>query len=199
MKSQKSKVKSQKLVDFIFEASTLTRLKRTGWQILGAGNSETIASHTFMVSIISLVLGQIMKANIEKVLLMSLLHDFSETRTGDIYKLADYYVSANTPKADFDSFSNLQDSQIFFSLIEECHLKKSLEAQIVSDADVLALIIELKILIENGNTNAKEWLDANLNFLKLEESKKLGIEIQKGNSQRWWEKYRKLIHKSTAK
>ncbi len=191
-------MKNQKLVDFLFEAATLKRLRRTGWQILGE-NKESIAEHSFMVTVISLVLAENLKVNKEKVLTMALLHDFSETRTGDVYKLADLYVKVDEIKAAKDSFSNLPNSGKMMRLIEDYEEEKTLEAKIVHDADILALVIELKQLVEKGNYQAKEWLEANLEALNLPQAKKLGEKIKESDSQEWWRREREKIHKSFKK
>lgn len=186
--------KVQSSVNFLFEAATLKRLQRTGWQILGE-NKESIAEHSYMVSVISLVLAQELSVDLGKVLVIALFHDFSESRIGDIYKLADLYVKADVMKAAKDSFSNLNDSGNLIRLFEEYEEEKTLESLIVHDADTLSLIIELKQLIENGNSHAVEWLDANLERLKLDQSKKIGKMIKSGNSQDWWKKERNKLHK----
>jgi len=148
-----------------------------------------------MVSVISLLISDILGADKEKVLTMSLFHDFSEGRTGDVYKLADFYVNVNEKKANEDAFHNLPNSSKIIGILEEYEEAKTLESKIVHDADVLALMIELKILIENGNRNAGEWFEGNLKRLKLKESQKIGREIEKSNSQNWWKKERSMIHK----
>jgi putative hydrolase of HD superfamily len=192
-------MKNKNLADFLFEATTLKRLQRTGWQILGGGNKESVADHSYMVAVISLILAEELKAKKEKVLEMALFHDFSETRTGDVYKLADLYVKTDEIKAAKDSFSNLPSSSKIVGLIKEYDEGKTLEARIVHDADNLALILELKHLMENGNTNAGEWFEANKDRLKLKESKELFEEIKKSNSQNWWKKERQIIHKRYKK
>ncbi len=193
---RKRNMKKNNLVNFLFEAAALKRLQRTGWQILGGGNKESIAEHSFMVAMIGYMLATELKADIQKVLTMGLLHDFSETRTGDVYKLADLYLSVDEKRANNDSFSyDLKLNKI----IDEYNEKKSIESQIIHDADNLALILELKQLMENGNDNAKEWFDANKDRLKLKESKALFEEIKSSNSQDWWKKERIIIHKSYKK
>ncbi len=187
-----------KLTNFLFEASTLKRLQRTGWQVLGE-NRESIAEHSFMVGIISYVIGKQKNANIEKVLLMALFHDFTETRIGDIYKLADFYVRADVLKAAKDAYESLSYGNELVKITREYEDEENLEAKIVHDADTLALCVELKQLMEKGNTNAKEWFDANLDVLVLDESKSLGRELAKTNSQNWWKKERKAIHKDFNK
>lgn len=189
-------MKKNKLSNFLFEAAALKRLQRTGWQILGGGNKESIAEHSYMVVVIGYMLATELKADIQKVLTMGLFHDFSEGRTGDVYKLADLYVTVDEKKANKDTYSMYPT---LGKIIEEYGEKKTIESQIVHDADNIALIIELKQLIENGNLNAKEWLDANKDRLILKESKVLYEEIKSSNSQDWWMKEREKIHKSYKK
>lgn len=192
------KKQKNNLANFLFEAASLKRLQRTGWQILG-DNRESIAEHTFMVCVISFSLAQKLEINLEKVLLMALFHDFEEARTGDVYKLADLYTQVDKEKARRDSFSNLPQSVKILKLLKEYEGKKTLEAKIVKDADTLALCIELKQLIEKGNANAKEWFDANLGSLKTKSGQKIGEELEKKDSQAWWQKERKNMHKYLLK
>ena len=189
------KKQKNNLANFLFEAASLKRLQRTGWQILG-DNRESIAEHTFMVCVISFSLAQKLEINIEKVLLMALFHDFAETRTGDIYKLADLYVKADEEKAIADVFVNLPNSGKITNILEEYEEEKTLESKLVHDADTLGLCIELKQLIENGNINAEEWFDANIKSMRLKQSKKLAEELIKTNSQNWWMRQRRLLHRS---
>lgn len=188
-----------KLIDFIFEAATLKRLQRTGWQILGGGNRESIAEHSFMVAVISLMLAQEVKADTQKVLIMGLFHDLAEARIGDIYKLADLYVRADENKAIKDAFSGLGESDELIEILDEYEEEKTMEAKIVHDADTLALMLELKQLMENGNINAQEWFLGNFDALRLDVSKKLANQLKTANSQDWWKKERIKIHKGYKK
>ena len=190
---------NKKSVNFLFEAATLKRLQRTGWQILGGANKESIAEHSFMVCVISFVLAQNLKVNLEKILTMALFHDLSETRIGDIYKLADLYVKTDEKKARRDVFSNLSNDKNALNILDEYDKKETLESKLVHDADTLALILELKQMIENGNLNACDWLQANINCLKLKKSKELAKEMETANSQNWWKKERKNLHSLMSK
>ncbi len=192
-------MKKNNFANFLFEAATLKRLQRTGWQILGGWNRESIAEHSFMVAVIGFVLAQELKANVGKVLMMSLFHDFAEARTGDIYKLADLYVQADEKKAINDAFWGLPDGNKLADITREYEKEKTLEAKIVHDADTLALMLELKQLMENGNINAKEWFEGNFDALRLNESKKLAQQLKSTNSQDWWKKERADLHRLMKK
>ena len=192
----KEKIKNDKnTASFLFEAATLKRLKRTGWQILG-GNNESVAEHSFMVCVVSFVLGKKLKADLEKVLILALFHDFSETRTGDVYKLADRYVEVKEKKAILDSFAGLPEKRQIGKILEDYQKSNNLEVKIVHDADTLALCLELKLMMEKGDKHAKEWLEANINRLRLKESKRLLQEILITDSQDWWKKEREELHRS---
>lgn len=194
MKNTTKKLKRNRLANFLFEAATLKRLQRTGWQILGE-NEESVAEHSYMVCVVSYLLAKQLNADIGKTLMMSLFHDFTEARVGDIYKLADLYVKADIIKAASDALSNLPDWEEIVKITKEYEEGKTLEAKIVHDADVLALCLELKQLIEKGNRNAEEWLEGNKDRLHLDISRQLAREIQETDSQDWWKKERGKIHK----
>ncbi|MFH0949229.1 MAG: HD domain-containing protein [Candidatus Aenigmatarchaeota archaeon] len=72
------------LLKFFDEVSKLKEIKRTGWVERGVKGSESIADHSFMVALQTLVLGYSKKLNIEKVLKMAIVHDIVESITGDI-------------------------------------------------------------------------------------------------------------------
>lgn len=190
----KVKNNNKNLVNFLFEAATLKRLQRAGWQILGE-NEESVAEHSFMVGVISYVLAKQLKADLGKVLLMSLLHDFTETRTGDIYKLADLYVKADVVKAANNVFADLSIRIGAINIIREYEEEKTLEAKIVHDADTLALCLELKQLLEKGSLHAKEWFEGNKKRLSFDISRDLWQEIENTDSQDWWKKEREKIHR----
>lgn len=199
MKTQKSNPKAQHVINFFYEASALKRLQRTGWQILG-GNGESVAEHSYMVTVISLALSENLTVDTEKLLLMALFHDFCESRTGDVYKLADFYTKVDEEKAVIDSFGPLGNlGNKLINIIKEYDDRKLLESLIVHDADTLALCLELKQMLEKGHENARQWYNANLDKLKLDNSKILAKEMSKTNSQDWWKKEREKIHKSFGK
>ena len=186
------------LANFLFEATTLKRLKRTGWQILG-GNEESIAEHSYIVAIVSYILAKKLGADIKKVLLMALFHDFTESRIGDIYKLSDLYVKADVMKAAKDAFNFLPESIELIRITKEYEEEKTPEAKIVHDADTLALCLELKQLMEKGDIHAREWFEGNKKRFFLDISEDLWHEIKNSDSQDWWKRERGKIHKSFHK
>ena len=184
-------MKIQTLVNLIFESGTVKKLKRVGFQILGNGE-EPLGEHIFTTSVIAYFLARQMKLDIEKVLVMSIFHDFHEARTGDVHKLQSLYVSRNEKKANEDLFRGVDDGLL--AVLEEYEEKKTPEALIVYEANIIALLLALKPLAERGDPHALEWLDWNARRLRLPEAIELAEGIITGNSQDWWKKERDLLH-----
>lgn len=72
-------------LDFINTAANLKSVPRQGWiDKLITKNPESVADHTFLMSVIGMILSDSRNFNTEKILKMILLHDLAESITGDI-------------------------------------------------------------------------------------------------------------------
>jgi len=189
-------MKGQNITNLVFEAAVVKRMLRTGWQILG-DNQEGVGEHTFMTCVIAYFLGKQLKANMETVLTMAVFHDFHEARTGDLDKIATFYMTRDQDKANRDIFGNVDDELL--ATLNEYEEKKSVEARIAYEANVIAFGVELKLLIEKGNTHAQEWLEANIKRLRIPEAVALANDLAQGNSQDWWKHLRKTLHEEFSK
>ncbi len=133
----------------------------------------------------------------EKVLTMAVFHDFHEARTGDMDKIAKFYMSRDQDKANKDIFEGVDDDLLV--QLTEFEEKQTLEARIVYEANVIAFLVELKLLVEKGNTHAQEWLDGNITRLRLPEAVALAKSIATTDSHDWWKNIRQTLHEEFAK
>jgi len=186
----------QNIINLIYEAAVVKRIKRTGWQILG-DNEESLGEHTFLTCIIAYLLAQQLKANKETVLTMALFHDFHEARTGEIDKIALRYITRDQKKANKEIFVHVDPSLL--KLLEEYEKRDLLEAKIVYEANIIALLVELKLLVEKGNVHAKEWLEANAKRLKLPQSIDLVQNLLQTDSHDWWKDIRRMLREEFRK
>lgn len=191
-----NKIQLKNITNLVYEAAVVKRLQRTGWQILG-DNEESIGEHTFMTSVIAYLLAKQLKANMEKVLAMSIFHDFHEARTGDMDKIATFYMKRDQGKANQDIFGSVDDELLI--TLAEYEEKKSLEARIVYEANIIALLVELKLLLEKGNAHAQEWIDGNIKRLRIPGAVALAEDLVKTSSQDWWKNIRDTLHEEFAK
>ncbi len=174
------------IVNFLFEVGILKKIARSGYQFLGSG-SESVAEHSFRVAVIAYLLAKNEpKADMQKVLLMSLFHDFHEARTGDHNYVNRRYVIVDEDKAVGDLAQKLPFGQEIVSLIDEFNSKGTLEARLSHDADQLDFILELKRQLDLGNRSAAEWLRYSVKRLITDFARKLADEIVKTDSSDWW-------------
>jgi putative hydrolase of HD superfamily len=173
-------------VNFLFEVGILKKIPRSGYQFLGTG-SESVADHSFRVAIIAYLFAKNEpKADTQKVILLSLFHDFHEARTGDHNYVNKRYVTVNEDKAVSDLAQKLTSGQEIVSLIDEFNSGETLEAQLAQDADQLDFILELKRQQDLGNKSAAEWLKYSVKRLITDFAKKLANEILQTDSSDWW-------------
>lgn len=176
-----------RLARLLFESSLLKRIERTGYSYLGTGR-ENVAAHSFGVVFCAFVLSQQFKGKVDenKVLKMALFHDFVEARTGDFNAVNKLYNRSDERRALEEALEDLPFAKEVLNLYEEYRRNETLEAQIVHDADVLDLIIQLKEQRDLNNPFAERWINYAKRRLILDESKKLANAIVETEWCAWW-------------
>ncbi len=156
------------LLKTLIELERLKRLERTGWTLRGLPNgTESVASHSFGVGVTAMLLADVfvsrgIDVDVQKVLRMALLHDWAETRVGDMPRTAgDYFGKEVRKKAETSAFgdvvSELADAQTYLELYHDYEERKSLEARLVKVADVVDLLIEALALERAGYRGLSEF------------------------------------------
>ena len=158
----------------LIELQRLKRLERTGWTLRGLPNgTESVASHSFGVCVTAMMLADEVKArglevNCERVLRMALLHDWAETRVGDMPKTATGYFGADARKsAGTSAFADIVDGvgsakSEYRELYKDYEQRTSLEARLVKAADVIDLLVQAYALERSGARGLDEfWQVAN--------------------------------------
>lgn len=130
--------------------------------------TESVAAHSFGVSVTAMMLADEIKTrgldiDIERVLKMALLHDWAETRVGDMPKTATDYFGADVRKraetsalADIVFSAGAAGSQ-YTDLYQDYEQRHSLEARIVKAADVIDLLIQAYALERAGAKGLDEF------------------------------------------
>ena len=153
----------------LIELQRLKRLERTGWTLRGLPNgTESVASHSFGVCVAAMMLADEVKArgleiNCERVLRMALLHDWAETRVGDMPKTATGYFGAEVRKsAETSAFADIvagigSTESSYQELYKDYEERVSLEARLVKAADVIDLLIQAYALERSGAKGLDEF------------------------------------------
>jgi putative hydrolases of HD superfamily len=157
------------MLSTLIELQRLKRLDRTGWTLRGLPNgTESVAAHSFGVGVTAMLLADKFIAsgitvNIEKVLRISLLHDWAEVRVGDMPRTATLYFGSEARRqaetaAFADVVSNVdRASGLYATLYDEYEHRSSLEARLVKAADVLDLLVQVLALERAGARGLDEF------------------------------------------
>jgi putative hydrolase of HD superfamily len=157
------------MLPILIELQRLKRLERTGWSLRGMLNgTESVAAHSFGVSITAMMLADEIKLrgldiDIERVLKMALLHDWAETRVGDMPRTATNYFGADVRKrAETSALADIAESAgaagtEYTDLYKDYEQRHSLEARLVKAADIIDLLIQAYALERAGAKGLDEF------------------------------------------
>jgi putative hydrolase of HD superfamily len=100
--------------------------------------------------------------DVERVIRIALLHDWAETRVGDMPRTAKtYFGSAITRKAETAAFAEIVASlsapSEYLELYEEYESRMSLEARLVKAADIIDLLVQVLALERAGARGLDEF------------------------------------------
>lgn len=200
MKKKKRDSPGRRLIKFFSEIYMLKREKRSGWKLLEAPQ-DSVADHITIVAQIAYVLAAMEGGNAQKAAVMAVFHDNEETRLTDLHKVSSPYLSRESAveKALRDQLENLpaRIRNDVMKLIEESRRRKSLEAIVVKDADLLEAALQAKVLMERGYKGAKDWFAFAKAHVKTGSAKRILAAIEKLDDFTgcWWEKEKKVIMK----
>lgn len=187
--------KEERLADFLFEVGTMRKLARMHRQVLMTDDlSDNIATHSFRVAVIGALLAEMEGVNVEKVVLMCLVHDFSEARSNDHNWVHKRYVAIDEKMIRDEQLGTLP-TKLFSSYAEEYAQRMTPEAKVAKEADLLDQILLLREYSWQGNKEATAWLygkgkkrgNEQLKKLTLASSRKLGKAMYERTPSQWWE------------
>lgn len=154
----------REIVSFLKKAGKLKEIKREGWLRVGIKNAESVASHSYRVSLIAMVVGDKLNLNVEKLLKMALLHDLAEAKIGDItpYEMKKEEKIELERKAMKDILYNFDE---YFNLWIEYIEGESEEARLLQEIDKFEMILQAYEYGEKyGMEKIKEFLEEKENI-----------------------------------
>lgn len=166
------------------------------WRRFLSPNFANLAEHHFRVFWVAMIIAvQEKDVDTGKIAKMVLVHDISESRTGDVDYLSRQYVERNEKLGIQDILGGVSIEKEFYDLWQEYETRESLEAKIVKDADTLDIDLELVEQATMGNKSMGESLgkmrvEKVRPRLYTETAKKLFDEIVQANPHEWHAKSR---------
>jgi len=185
----------KKLVSFFYEIGNLRKVIRAHQQMLLSQDlTDNIATHSFRTAFVGYFLAKELKADADKVIKMCLLHDIEEARSADQNWVHKRYIKVFEDEIRDEQLKDILHSKELIKLSKEYQEKKTLEAKITKDADLLDEILLLREYQLQGNKEAEFWL--NPNKLKSQQEKLMHTKLAKALSKEakkqeptfWWKK-----------
>ena len=143
--------------NLLYEIGNLRLIQRQ-WVRFHLPGVANLAEHHFRVAWIALVIAKYEKCtDTDTILKMALIHDVSESRTGDVDYIARQYVERYEDQGIQDIFANSDLSKEMVQLWRDYEKRDSLAAKIVKDADNLDVDLDLREQGAQGNKLEKHW------------------------------------------
>lgn len=182
------------ILNFFFELRQLREAPRSGWQIIGVPDAESVAEHSARAAQIAYVLALLeAHPSPEYVATMTLFHDMAECRTGDLHKIAQRYVDVDersVVEGMTESLSSVGES--VRALWFEAEERNSPAALIAKDADLLDVAVSAREYMASGFKEAEDWYNNAGNMLQTEQGKRLWKELREADPNAWWKGLKKF-------
>lgn len=176
---------------FIYEVGQLKRVPRTGWFLAGVGDPESVAEHSFRVTIAGILLASMTASEVDvgRVAMMCAFHDIAETRIGDVASVARPYLDKPAESlvvSDQTVGMPEQTRTLVLELVREYEAGESIEAQLAHDADKIECLTQAREYESFGNPQPREWVQGSLESLITEEGRSLATFIMGCSPSTWW-------------
>ncbi|NCB46471.1 HD family hydrolase [bacterium] len=156
---------------------TLKKLRRTGWQLRGIREGESIADHCFGVVLLThLLVPEISNPQInrEKAVAMAIIHELGETRIGDIpYTTLKYFPDKS--KMEYDAITDVLEplsahtKEETLKLFVEFEEGKTTEARFVKAIDKLEMLVTAAEYEKAGFSGLTDFWENPFTFKVFEE------------------------------
>ncbi|RLG01143.1 MAG: hypothetical protein DRN49_01930 [Thaumarchaeota archaeon] len=158
--------------------SRLKELRRTGWIQRGVKNPETVASHSYAVALLTMIIADLRGLNVLDAVKMALIHDLAESIIGDL-----------TPKMKAELKDLEERERRFFEDLVKLMPKKLAEtyldiwrrfskgedevSKLVREVDKLERGLQAIKYLRKGYAEVKEIYESALNELRDPELKRV--------------------------
>jgi putative hydrolase of HD superfamily len=179
------------ITGFLYEIGLLKRYKRTGWSLVGVPAPESVADHSFRVSVIASVIAAMEGADPQRAAFLALWHDSQETRITDLPHLTKNYVSATrNEQVTEEQVTPLPRpvADMISAVVAEYEVGETLEARCARDADKLDCLLQAREYQEQGHANVQPWIDTSVAALVTPSAKQIAHEAIAQSSLAWLER-----------
>lgn len=146
--SKMNKKQIKNLIRLLNRAGVLKDVKRTGWVLEGVKDAESVADHTWRMSLLILLLADD-TLDKERLMEMNVIHDLGEVGVGDIKWESGRKVIGDQEQKHKDEmsimkrvFGNYPDGKKYIKLLKEFNEQKTPEAKFLKQIDKLEMALQ---------------------------------------------------------
>ena len=135
-------------LETVLRALALKEESRTGWELRGVEDPESVADHTWGVSLLCLLYGGRAGIDVDRALRMAVVHDLAEAETGDFATRADPNADTIDPeeklRREREAIGELLEpfGDDLRDLWEEYEARETPEARFVKDMDLVDMCLQ---------------------------------------------------------
>jgi putative hydrolase of HD superfamily len=183
---------NKRILYLIQQAGSLMQMPRSHKRSLG-NTFDTVASHSFHVAIIAYCIARMEKlshADATTAMMMGLMHDLPEARTGDMDFVAKNYTKVDEPKAIDDQFADIDFGTDLKKVVDEYEDRQSIISKCAKDADSVEQIYQEWVLSWQGNKLANQWFEGDFThrvpMFFTESAKQIALSMKDSDPNKWW-------------
>lgn len=161
---------------FGYELGVLKRIRRAGWWQAGIRDPESVAEHSMRVAQLAGLLAAEEGANPERAAFLALWHDTQETRTGDLPRTVQGYLTKPDPRQiTGDQTSALPDASrnVVREAVDEYEARETPESRCAKDADKLEMLLQAVEYRDTGAQLVQDWIDSALEGLMTDTARRV--------------------------
>ncbi|MFI5080128.1 MAG: HD domain-containing protein [Streptosporangiales bacterium] len=188
------------VAQFLYEMGHLKHTPRAGWLLLGIGQPESVAEHSFRVGMVGMALAGLAGADTGRVAALCLAHDMAETRITDVASVARAYVTTAAPEAVTAHQTSAMPADVakaFQALTAEYEAGQTLEAQVARDADKLETLLQAAEYAAQGFDTAP-WRETSIGALRTDAGRELARAIDSTGPGSWLAPFQASYHELRA-
>ncbi len=181
----KDKNSLQSLIAFYQQASGLKKLVRKGWTLRDVPNPESVADHTFGVSILALIAARETQLDMEKILTMAIIHEICEPITGDITpydNIPPKEKQRRELEAAAEILNPIDPNGVLLELWKDFEFQRTPEGKLVKELDRLEMTLQARQYEREHHLDLEEFFQFTEEKLETPELKAIFQTIQ--NSRR---------------
>lgn len=164
----------QKIIDFYRQINKLKQVVRRGWELREVPAPESVADHSFGVALLTLIFAPRLGLDVEKALMIALLHEVGEIVVGDITPfdgISRTEKARREEEAATQILTDVDPSGALLDLWLDYHHRASAESRLVKELDGVEMVLQADLYERQTGLDMAEffaYLDDGINTVDLQ-------------------------------